>query len=152
MHKSESYKERIVWVDIVKGFAIFAVVALHTHYILPSYRFLNVPNLIGSIWHVPVFFVIAGFFLTEEKIKHPIVFGLTKLKKLYIPFICYTVIAILFHNTLLSHGLYAPLMDGAAFETVHYTAIDILKQISLAFLTYSEDPITNPLWFLSTLL
>ena len=55
-------KKQLKWVDIVKGFAIVAVVAWHT-----SYDFVKptawgaINQMLGTFWHVPIFLCIVLF-------------------------------------------------------------------------------------------
>lgn len=65
---------RSQWVDIAKGIAISAVVLFHISYSFPNLKLLPVTALFGYAWHVPVFFLIGGFFIKEEKLVRPVSF------------------------------------------------------------------------------
>ena len=60
---NSSNKVQLEWVNIVKGFAICAVVMMHIVYSFPVNNLINVKALFGYFWHVPVFFLVAGFLL-----------------------------------------------------------------------------------------
>lgn len=50
--------KRITWIDVAKGLAILAVIAGHL-----GCKFIN--RLVFP-WHMPLFFLLAGFFLADE--------------------------------------------------------------------------------------
>ena len=60
------------WVDIIKGFAIISVVVGHIAFNYPDCRLFPVSDIIAWLWHVPVFFMVGGFFISDEKLQHPI--------------------------------------------------------------------------------
>ena len=93
--------------DIVKGFAICAVVMMHIVYSFPKCDLINIKALFGYFWHVPVFFVIAGFFIKDSKLEHPISFIKGKVKGLYLPALYIYLIAALLHNQLFNIGWYS---------------------------------------------
>lgn len=99
--------QRICYVDIVKGFAICAVVMMHIVYAFPKNSMIDVKSLFGYFWHVPVFFVVAGFFIKESKLNEPWTFVKGKLKALYVPALYIYLIAALLHNALLDFGWYS---------------------------------------------
>lgn len=74
---------RSQWVDIAKGFAILVVVLFHINYNYPDNKLLPVTALFGYAWHVPVFFLIGGFFIKEERLVQPVGFIKGKIKSLY---------------------------------------------------------------------
>ena len=48
---------RFLWVDISKGIAIIAVVLLHINFQFYESKYVPLTALLGSLWHVPVFFL-----------------------------------------------------------------------------------------------
>jgi len=98
---------RVRYVDVVKGFAISAVVMMHIAYDYPKTCLIDIRAFFGYFWHVPVFFVVAGFFIKDYKLEHPWNFIKGKLKVLYRPALCIYLIAALLHNTLFSIGWYS---------------------------------------------
>lgn len=100
--------KRVLFVDIVKGFAISAVVMMHIAYDYPKTCLIDIRALFGYFWHVPVFFVVAGFFIKDCKLEHPWAFVKEKLKGLYLPALYIYLIAAILHNTLFSIGWYSP--------------------------------------------
>lgn len=51
-----SLKQRDSTIDIIKGFAMIAVVLLHINFAFPKIGILNTNSLFGGLWHVAVFF------------------------------------------------------------------------------------------------
>ena len=74
---------RFLWVDISKGIAIIAVVLLHINFQFYESKYVPLTALLGSLWHVPVFFLLGGFFLKEEKLLQTTSFIKGKIKSLY---------------------------------------------------------------------
>ena len=81
MNSSGLFRAR--WVDIAKGFAILSVVLLHIKYQFYDSEYLPLSTLLGELWHVPVFFLLGGFFLKEERLLQPVSFIKGKIKSLY---------------------------------------------------------------------
>ena len=77
-------KSRTPYVDIAKGLAILSVVLLHVDYVYPKLSFVNINGMLGWFWHVPVFFLIGGFFLKDERLANPVLFIKGKMKSLYL--------------------------------------------------------------------
>lgn len=53
---------RFQFVDMLKGWAIIAVVLLHTQFDFIHTNLFPLDVILGDGWHVAVFFGIAGFF------------------------------------------------------------------------------------------
>ena len=67
-------KTRSKWVDIAKGITIAALVLIHIDYTFPDSKLFPISVLLGGVWRTPVFFIIGGFFIKEEKLISPIAF------------------------------------------------------------------------------
>lgn len=76
-------KNRLMYVDVLKGFAIMAVVLFHINFEFPSSKLFNF-SILGGMWHVPLFFFISGFFISEAKLADTKSFLWNKMKSLYI--------------------------------------------------------------------
>ena len=59
------------WVDIVKAITMISVVLGHIAYQYPEHSLLPVSAIIAWLWHVPVFFIVGGFFLKDDKMVMP---------------------------------------------------------------------------------
>lgn len=142
-------KERDVSVDSVKGLAITAVVFGHLCFSLPSIpeRNIYLSVILSSLWHVPVFFCIAGFFIKDEKLLHPCEFILKKVKTLYLKTILFVGGAVLLHNLLIRMGFYSTQVDYYGKAMFFYSTKDMLLTLIKTIFLMGREPITGPLWF-----
>ena len=145
-------KERIVSVDIIKGLAILSVVVFHTYSdCFPLY----IDQILGRGWNVAVFFVIAGFFITEEDLDNPINLCKKKLLRLYLPATIIYTISVLLHNVFVHIGWY-PLGEihpgnGISFEL--YGIRDyLIRLLKVLFAGGSGELVMGAMWFLYSLL
>lgn len=58
--------KRSISVDITKGVAIMAIVLGHVSYLYSSNSLVDSEVFIYSLWHVSVFFILAGFFIKDD--------------------------------------------------------------------------------------
>jgi fucose 4-O-acetylase-like acetyltransferase len=91
-------------------------------------------------FHMPLFFIISGFFYQENTI--PKVFILKRIKRLYIPFVKYSFL-FLFCFCAISYF---------AQGTFGYSADALLRLSVLFLLDVGYSPLSGPLWFLRVLL
>ncbi len=142
-------KKRDLSIDCVKGLAIMAVVFGHLGFSLPSipeYKiFLN--PFVYSLWYVPVFFCVAGFFIKEERLIHPFEFILKKTKTLYLKTIIFVGVAVLCHNLFLKIGFYSDQIVYGGKTMSLYSAKDIVATLFKTIFFASGEPITGALWF-----
>ena len=143
---------RTPYVDIAKGIAILSVVLLHVDFVYPNLSFINISGMLGWYWHVPVFFLIGGFFLKEEKLLHPISFIKGKFKSLYLLALYIYLPATLLHNVLFKLGWYSPdvMYGGKIIDewNLKEYAVGIVKTLLCA----GREPIMGAMWFVYALL
>jgi len=92
-------KERLIWGDIMRIAAIFAVIIIHTAAPIlknfensPEWRYANLYDSL-SRWCIPVFIMLSGAFLTEKISNEPLViFFKKRFRKVLIPFIIWSAI------------------------------------------------------------
>lgn len=142
-------KKRDLSIDCVKGLAIMAVVFGHLGFSLPSipeYKiFLN--PFVYSLWYVPVFFCIAGFFIKEERLLNPVEFITKKFKTLYLKTILFVGFAVLLHNVFLKIGLYSDQIVYGGKTMSLYSVKDIVVTLLKTIFFAGREPITGALWF-----
>ncbi len=146
----ESVKlRRDISVDCVKGLAIIAVVLGHLGFNLPSIPENNIylAPILYSLWYVPVFFCIAGFFIKEDRLANSIEFIKKKAKTLYLKTIIFVGIAVLCHNLFLKTGLYSEQLDYVGKTMSFYSIKDIFFTLIKTIFFMGREPITGPLWF-----
>lgn len=136
-------------VDCVKGMAIVAVVFGHLGFYLPSIpeNKIYLSPFIYSLWHVPVFFCIAGFFIKEERLLNPFKFIIKKIKTLYLKTILFVCCAVFFHNALIKTGLYSELLVYGGKSMFYYSAKDTVVALIKSVFFMGREPITGALWF-----
>lgn len=145
-------KPRENYVDIIKGFAIIAVVLLHTNFSFPKNNNVDVYGLLGSQWHVAVFFLVSGFFLKDEKLKHPLQFMKPKLNNLYLKAMWIYIPLVLLHNVFFKWGwLYPDVLYNNRY--LHeFTGIEYLTHLTAQFLFFWREPFSGAMWYVDSLL
>lgn len=97
-----STSRRSLSVDITKGITIIAIVLGHIGYNYPSGILVNTKDLFIYLWHVPVFFIVAGFFIKEEQLVQPKLWFKKKFSSLYLKILYFYIPAVLLHNNFCS--------------------------------------------------
>jgi fucose 4-O-acetylase-like acetyltransferase len=152
MAMSNSQKQQLEWVNIAKGIAICAVVLWHIDFVFPTNDLLPIRSVFGATWHVPVFFMISGFFIHEEQLKNPKVFIGKKMSKLYLQLLYYYIPCTLLHNTLIDWGWYDTAIDYHGKVMSYWGAVEIIKRLFMAMFFAGTEPILGAMWFLYVLL
>jgi Fucose 4-O-acetylase and related acetyltransferases len=130
---------RVEYMDILKGLAIILVVMGHC-----SGKGENIIYL----FHMPLFFIISGYFYKEESINRPIQFIKKRLKSLYLPFIKYEFLFLILHNIFIKINFYN---SKANIPQQYYTIHDfIVNSIRILFFD-STELLLSPFWFLTAL-
>lgn len=140
-------RERIQWVDIVKGIAIIAVVLLHSDYHFCDSPLLPLWSILGNSWHVGVFFVMSGYFMKEEKVRDTVRFIKEKFSSLYLKLIVAYTVCILLHNFFFTIGFYDAHYDYSGKFIAPYSLTEIPQRLILAYLGLGREPILSALWF-----
>lgn len=135
-------KNRVVYMDIVKAFAIIAVVIGHSE---------SPFTPIVYLYHIPLFFFISGYFFSDYYSKAPFLLLKRRLKTLYIPFIGYELFFLILHNVFFTLNIYS---DKVGYEdtvshlyTIQDFSINAVK--ILAFI--GTEQLAGPLWFILSL-
>ena len=139
------------WVDIAKAIAIIAIVIWHMQFNYYESQWLPLKNLMAGIWPVPVFFMIAGFFLTNEKLIDTKSFILKKIKNLYLPTLYLYLIATLLHNIFIKINFYNTAMDYGGSFIKFYSNTDIIKNCIADIFLAGRELILAPMWFVCVL-
>ena len=147
-----SKSDRCQYVDIMKGWAMLMIIIFHAHNGMISssvYSFFHP-------WDVPVFFIIAGFFLNEKAMEEtPVRFMKKKLKTLYIPATIIYILAVLCHNVFVDLGWYrlGELHPGNQLPFDYYGVKEFFVGCMKAlFCVGSGELVMGAMWFLYTLL
>lgn len=142
--------QRIEWVSSAKGLAMIAVIVIHISYGIPDDGLFPLRTFICG-WSILVFYLIAGFFLSEAKLLSPFKFIIGKAKRLYLKLLAYYIPAVLLHNVLILLGLYAVGSWYGGKEMHFYGTGDFLRNIVLTIFFAGREPIVGALWFIYVL-
>lgn len=149
---SNTSKQQLEWVNIAKGIAICAVVLWHIDFVTSTNALLPVRSVFGATWHVPVFFIISGFFIHEEQLKNPKVFIGKKMSKLYLQLLYYYIPCTLLHNIFIDWGWYDTAIDYHGKVLTYWGTIEMIKRLLMAVFFAGTEPIMGAMWFLYVLL
>lgn len=141
--------KRSQYVDIAKGVAIIAIVLGHIDYVYPENSLLQIQSIVYGLWHVTVFFLLAGFFIKEEQLRNPQLFFKKKFSSLYLKILYLYIPAVLLHNVLIDMGWYS--LESIDPVITRYSTIDFLKQSILTVCLGGREPIVGPMWFVYVL-
>lgn len=141
--------KRSLSVDITKGVAIIAIVLGHIAYSYPRCSLLDTSVVVYSLWHVAVFFIVAGFFIKEEQLVQPKLWFKKKFSSLYLKILYFYIPAVLLHNVLIHIGWYS--LDSAEPVIHAYSGFDFVKQSVLAVCLGGREPIVGAMWFVYVL-
>ena len=149
MKKSSVKRQR--WVDVAKGIAIIAVVLGHISFQYPKWTLLPLSDTLVWLWHVPVFFLIGGFFIKEEKLQRPKDFIRGKFKSVYLLILYIYIPVLLLHNLWISIGFYDLSMDYYGKNVTWWGIMDFAKNIAAAVFFAGREPILGAMWFVYVL-
>lgn len=135
-------KERIIWIDSLKGIGIFYVVLGHIILALNAPSFYN--QYIYS-FHLPLFFFVSGYLFNIGKYPKFISFLKKRAKSLLIPYFVFAVLAYIFLVILQQFNL---LNIGYSFEGINNL---IFLPLTKILYSHNLDPFNNPIWFLTCL-
>jgi len=127
--------------SIFKAIGILLIVMGHTAIGTPLYTFTY-------LFHIPIFFFVAGYFFKDAYVDKPWLFLRKKLVRFYVPWLVYGIVFVLLHNLFLKYHLIA--YDFHAQKVIEpYLFSDIVQKIGgvLTFFLWKE-PLLAPLWFL----
>lgn len=141
--------KRSLSVDVVKGISIVAIVLGHINFLYPAGQLVNTNDLFIYLWHVAVFFLLAGFFIKEEQLVQPKLWFKKKFSSLYLKILYFYIPAVLLHNVLIKIGWYS--LESTDPETNTYSMIDFAKQTVLAICLGGREPIVGAMWFVYVL-
>ena len=141
--------KRFLSVDIAKGFSIIAIVLGHINFQYPAGQLVNTKDLFIYLWHVAVFFLLAGFFIKEEQLVQPKLWFKKKFSSLYLKILYFYIPAVLLHNVLIKIGWYSLESTYPVINT--YSMMDFAKQTVLAICLGGREPIVGAMWFVYVL-
>ena len=121
---------------IMKGIAIISVVVGHCTLYKDVEAYVNQ-------YHLAAFFFVAGYFLTEKYIEHPLDLLKKRLRSLYLPFVVSGIACVLLHNLLAKIYVYDNYLSFSEITT---------GIVNVMFKLFSSEPLMGAMWFCPTLL
>ncbi|MBQ8939707.1 MAG: acyltransferase [Paludibacteraceae bacterium] len=112
------------------------------------------PNILYKLiysFHMPLFFILSGYFLNQDSLTNTRSFVINKVKKLAIPLICAAIISLLLHNVLFQWGI---ITYGIHSKITHLFSIKELflrLVLIVCFLEVYDDPFLGPTWFIQSM-
>lgn len=136
-------------VNYAKGLAIVLMVLLHScRRIESSY----VGHLV-CLFHMPLFFVMAGYCFKEKYLDDFRTFALKRVKGLWIPYVKYGILFLALHNVLFSIHVYDGVYGSYTGQTsVLYGLRDFALQLQRILRMVGTEQLLGGYWFLPTLL
>lgn len=135
-------------IDIGKGIAIILMVIGHCE--TPSWMVSWV-----YLFHMPLFFMAAGYFFTRKNLEQPWQFVTKRFKGLYVPFVKWSVFFLLIHNMLFKIGIlneqYGNWEGGVTHPYTLRQGLQRLVSIVFAMGGYDEF-LAGAFWFFRALL
>lgn len=128
-------QKRIEFIDIAKGIGIILMVIGHTN--PPQYVF----NYI-YIFHMPLFFILSGYFFNQETLRKPATFIYKKIKGLYIPYIKWGILFIILHNLFYLCHINKDFYSLNEYPSIIYNLLKMEKY----------ELLLGPFWFFRELL
>lgn len=140
--------ERNRSISICKGIAIILMVIGHA----------EAPELITNFiytFHMPLFFITAGYFFTQRHADNPWQFCSRRMKGLYLPFLKWSLIFLLLHNVWFHFGILNETYGNWTGGVTHpYSLKQFLSRLYSIFFTMSgyDEFIAGAFWFFRGLL
>lgn len=141
-------KEQSTGMAVAKGIAIIAMVAGHA----------EGPALLTNFiytWHMPLFFMAAGYFFSERSVDDPWSFISKRFQKLYLPFLKWSILFLLLHNIFFHFGIlneeYGNWTGGVTHPYTLKSAAQRLVLMVTAMAGYDEF-MAGAFWFFRGLL
>lgn len=127
----------------VKAIGITAVVIGHAAIGTSLERFVY-------LFHIALFFLVAGYFFDDRQTAHPLAFLGRKLRRLYIPYVVWGSCFVLLHNFFLRLHLIG--YDFAARTPIlPYDTDETLRALGKVLLFHHHEQMLSPFWFLQGL-
>lgn len=148
MDSAHVSQKRNTVISICKGIAIILMVMGHA----------EPPDMISNfiyIFHMPLFFITAGYFFSRKYMDDPWSFCVKRFKGLYVPFLKWALVFLVFHNLWFEVGLlneqYGNWMGGV---THPYGWREFFKRLFMIVTTMSgyDEFMAGAFWFFRGLL
>lgn len=134
-------KNRMEWIDIIKGIGIFLVLLGHRE---------TTPDIYYYIYsfHMALFFIVSGYLFSEQKYRSVIEFVCNRFKRLLIPFFIFNSLSLLVVYAQIKY----PTITNNRSLPFYNSSIDLSNILIKQFFALDGNAIWNvALWFLPCL-
>lgn len=132
-------------ITIAKGIGIILMVLGHS-------GFYDYGNAVIHMFHMPLFFFVAGYCLKEKYFSDGLGFARRRLKGLYFPYVCWGILFLLLHNLFMHLNIYNELYGYAGVVSHHYNWNDIgHRAINIVTKMSDIELLLGGFWFLKSL-
>lgn len=132
-------------VSICKGIGIILMVLGHS-------GFSAYGSKIIYLFHMPLFMILSGYCLSDKYFDNVIGFLKSRVKRLYLPFVYWSLIFLLLHNVFLYLHVYDPNFGYLGVGTNSYSLKETAYWASsILFRMNGDEPLLGAYWFLRTL-
>lgn len=141
---AKNFVERDTSIDVAKGIAIILMVLAHTMFSSYWDSWIN-------MFHMPLFFFVAGYCFKEKYLKDFKSFAWNRVKKIYWPFIKYCILFLLLHNFFYRINLYNDIYGWKGIVTHLYDLKEIIRR-SFYIISQMEciEQLLGGFWFLKS--
>lgn len=139
--------KRLPHLDISKAIGIILIVVGHS---FPEQSDSSIRSFV-YLFHVPLFFIISGYFFPVRQLDNPKKIIINKFKRLWIPFFLWSSIFISTHNLLFSLHIYSEDMVSNGYSVSQYLPIDFIKNFFKLFLFKESEQLLGAFWFIPCL-
>ena len=132
-------------VSIAKAFAIMLMVLAHTW-------FLDIGNKWINMFHMPLFFFMAGYCFKDQYLADFKTFAIKRLSGLYKPFVKWSLVFLVMHNIFFYLHIYDGEYGFRGSGSQLYSLTDFLKRaITIVISMSGNEQLLGGYWFLKSL-
>ena len=140
----EIIKQKYDNVSICKALAIILMVLGHT-------GFSHSGNAIIYMFHMPLFVFMSGYCFKEKYINEPKAYLIGRIKRLYIPFVIWSLIFLALHNLFYHWNLYNDTFGYNGSTSHLYSLSDFFRHTAQIILFHGSEQLLGGFWFIKAL-
>ena len=133
----KTQKPELEYMNIAKGIGIVLIVIGHA-FLQDS---TSPVRSFVYLFHVPLFFIISGYFFKDAYTEQPLELIIRRIKSLWIPFIKWSILFVLLHNLFYQLGIYS----------TEYSIREITAKILGSLLFNGTEQLLGAFWFINCL-
>lgn len=100
------------------------------------------------LFHVPLFFMLSGYFFSTKYLNEKFIFVRKRITGLWLPYVKWTILFLVLHNTLYTNGFYANWKEQIP---IYYNLHENLALVAKSFLFKANDQLIGGFWFIPVL-